>query len=115
MPRLRTRSCARRLFGVVVALALFALQATTLAHAIRHAPLLAAVAVADDQGDVGHDAGSPVCQLVDQILSGQATAFTAVTVPTAHLAEAQVDRAVATVRDRGLVLAYAARAPPPAS
>lgn len=77
----------RRLIGVVL-LALLWAQWAVLAHAIGHAdrPAMvasrAAAAVADnndhghehDHGDGawGHDAGTPTCELLDQLLAGHA-------------------------------------------
>jgi hypothetical protein len=69
-----SRPSARRWIGVAV-LALLLAQWTALGHAFSHASWRSptAVAQADDAHGWSHSAGSSACQLVDQLLVGQAT------------------------------------------
>jgi hypothetical protein len=69
-----SRPSARRWIGVAV-LALLLAQWTALGHAFSHASWrgTTAAAQADDAHSWSHSAGSSACQLVDQLLVGQAT------------------------------------------
>ena len=72
MNGLRHRDAARRLVGAVL-LSMLLGQWAVLAHAVTHAwEPAGAAAPADADGAWGHHAGTPVCQLVDHLLAGQA-------------------------------------------
>lgn len=112
MSRARAPAAAapsRRRRGVVAVLAALVLaQWLALAHAIGHAPGAATTA----HDDWGHDAGAPVCQLVDHLIGGQATAPALPTVtPVAATAACPAAPAPASP-PAAARHAYLARAPP---
>lgn len=104
----------RRLVGVAL-LALLLAQWAALAHAWAHGPLhMSGQPAVEADADVtwDHDAGSPACQLVDQLLNAQAAGAAPAAVPF-FLATTPPAAAPGGPIARGLALrAYEARGPP---
>lgn len=106
---------ARRRIAAWALLATLAVQWLALGHAVEHASVVVAVVEAaghDTLHGLGgeHDAGSPQCQLLDQLLSGQGVATVSAALP--WLAPAGVVAHAAASVERAPASAYRARAPP---
>jgi hypothetical protein len=112
----RTRLASRRLVGVAL-LALVLGQWTMLAHAIAHARTAAVVEHAagvdqDHSHGWGHDAGTPVCDLVDHLLTGQAPGVSHEAVRCLPPAAALAATAAPSEAPGPFAPAYEARGPP---
>jgi hypothetical protein len=102
----------RRWIGVAV-LALLMAQWTALGHALSHAPGRTAVlAQADDPHGWHHGAGASACQLVDQLLVGQATGGEPTALSFAPRGEHAAPVAPTPAAAQRALAAYEARGPP---
>jgi hypothetical protein len=112
LPIRHRRNVARRCIGAAV-LALLLAQWTALGHAYSHAAWrTAAVAQTDDAQGWHHAAGSSACQLVDQLLVGQATGGEPLTLATCLRGARVLPLAPTTAAACALLSAYDARGPP---
>lgn len=102
----------RRLVGVMV-LALLLAQWVALTHAVAHAQLDADSALAAESDNAwGHQAATPSCQLVDQLLIGQLSVGDPAAIPWFWATATPVASPILSI-DRGVTLrAYEARGPP---
>jgi hypothetical protein len=112
---LRWRRRTQRRIAAWALLAVLAVQWLALGHAVEHASEVAAVVEAgghDTQHGLGgeHDAGSPLCQLLDQLLSGQGVAAVSTAPPC--VAQSDVVAHAPALVERAPASAYHARAPP---
>ena len=108
----------RRLIGVAL-LALLLGQWTVLTHSVAHTrltPGVAASADADADADAdeswGHDAGSSFCQLVDQLLVGQAVGGEPAASPCVPPAATQAAAPATSIGPSPTAHSYHARGPP---
>lgn len=121
MPRRHRSSRARRLTGVLV-LALLCAQWLGLAHAIAHGPAEAVELARTHHGDHGdhgdhrdhwgHDADTPVCQVVDHLLCGQAVGDAVATLPPLQRAASAAAAHRHPVPPGRVPCPYEARGPP---
>jgi hypothetical protein len=116
---LRWRRRTRGRIAAWAMLAALAVQWLALGHAVEHASEVAALVEAaghDSQHALGgdHDAGSSLCQLLDQLLSGQGVAPQAIAVAPCSAPAAQPDLGTPSF-DGTPASAYEARAPPRAA
>jgi len=112
---LHWRRRTQRRIAAWALLAALAVQWLALGHAVEHAHEIAAVVEAgghDTQHGLGgdHEAGSPLCQLLDQLLSGQGVAAAAAALPC--LAPASLSAHAPASVERAPTSGYLARAPP---
>ncbi len=108
----RHRNATRRLVGVAL-LALLVGQWVVLAHAIAHARTPAAVAVsAETDHGWGHHAGTPACDLVDHLLTGQAPGTESASANGRPAAAIRVAPPLPSIGPGRASRAYEARGPP---
>src|SRR5262245_61213420 len=109
------RHAQRRLLACVL-LTVLAMQWLALAHAVRHAGHVTQAVSHATQDVLGgeHDAGTPVCQMLDHLLSGQGAA-PSMAPPSSQAAQALPQSSHATIIAGAVASAYFARAPPHAA
>jgi hypothetical protein len=104
----------RRRIAAWALLAVLAVQWLALGHAVQHtsgaAALVADESVAQTLGGE-HDAGSPLCRLLDQLLAGQGVGTAVTSTPACAARHGVLVHAPASV-ERVPAPAYRARAPP---
>lgn len=112
MHPLRHLNATRCLVGVAL-LALLLGQWAVLAHSIAHArtPAVAAVFVESDHA-WGHHAGTPACQLVDHLLTGQAPGGEATSAAGLPPGALRVAAPAPSIGPGPVSRAYEARGPP---
>ena len=121
MNRPRHRTSLSRLIGVAV-LALLLGQWTVLLHSIEHAhahkhahahEYAEITAEANADHDWGHEAGTPTCQLLDQLLTGQAPSPERLAVDYLRPADVRVAAPAPSTAPGPAWRAYQPRGPPP--
>jgi hypothetical protein len=106
-----TRLSTRRIVAAAL-LALLLAQWTAWAHAFAHGTPEHRAAAAEAQRDWGHAKASPSCQLVDQLLVGQATAGEPPTLVHTRAQPVQKDAATPASLPAANLPAHEARGPP---
>jgi hypothetical protein len=106
-----TRIGTRRVVAVAL-LALLLAQWAAWAHAFAHSTPEHRAAAAEAPRDWGHAKASPACQLVDQLLVGQATAGEPPTLARTRAQPVLQDAATPASLPAARLQAYEARGPP---